>query len=134
MEKVRKLHYVWYSFYMYHFKVWYFANLTRNTWIVLKYIDFLWCSNLTSDDCQNFWNHHSFISSNFLCSVLQTTAISEAAIETLNLVVWDHRFELSMCCEIFFFKAKEMHQIVLWIFVSFVFYERIVDEALWRKK
>ena len=58
---------------------------------------------LTSDDCQNFWKHYSFVTGKLLYSVLQTTAISEAAIETLNVVLWDHRFELSMCCEIFFF-------------------------------
>ena len=58
---------------------------------------------LTSDDCQNFWKHYSFVTGKLLYSVLQTTAISEAATETLNVVVWDHRLELSMCCEIFFF-------------------------------
>ena len=42
----------------------------------------------------------SFGTGKLLSSVLQTTATSEIAIETLNLVVWDHRFELSMCCEI----------------------------------
>ena len=30
---------------------------------------------------------------NLLSSVLQSTAISETAIETLKLVVWHHRFE-----------------------------------------
>ena len=59
-------------------------------WIVLKYIDFLWCSKITSDDCQNFWKHHTFVTGKILCSVLQTTAVSEAAIETPTIVVWDH--------------------------------------------
>ena len=45
----------------------------------------------------------SFVTSKHLCSVLQTTAMSETVNEALNLVVWDHRFELSMCCEIFCF-------------------------------
>ena len=59
-------------------------------WIVLKYIDFLWCSKITSDDCQKFWKHHTFVTGKILCSVLQTTAVSEAAIETPTIVVWDH--------------------------------------------
>ena len=43
---------------------------------------------------------HSFATGKLLFSVLQTTAMSKTAIETLNLVLCDHRFELSMCCEI----------------------------------
>ena len=72
-----------------------------NMLIVVKYIDFLWCSKIISDDCQNFWKRHNFVTVKFLCGILQTTATSETAIETLNLIVWDNRFELSMCCEIF---------------------------------
>ena len=43
------------------------------------------------------------VTGKLLSTVHQTTAMSETAPETLNLVAWDHRFELSMCCEIFFF-------------------------------
>ena len=77
--------------------------LSANMWIVVKHIDFFWCSKITSYDCQNFWKHYSFVTGKRLRSVLQTTTMSETAIKILNLVLWDHRFELSMCCEIFFF-------------------------------
>ena len=46
-------------------------------------------------------------------SVLQTTAISETAIETLTLVIWDDRFELYVCCQIKPYLIKAVHQIGL---------------------
>ena len=53
--------------------------------------------------------------------------MSETAMETLNLVAWDHRFELSMYCMI------RLHQIGLmsYKFESFVFCVGVDDEALW---
>ena len=43
------------------------------------------------------------VTGRLLSSALRNTAMSKTAIETLNLVVWDHRFELSVYCEIVFF-------------------------------
>ena len=96
MEKVRKLHYVWNA-----------SSLSANMWIVLKYIDFLWCPKITRDGCQNFQKRHSFVTGELLSSVLQNTVMPETAIETLNLVVWDHMLKLSVCCEIIQFSIKE---------------------------
>ena len=53
-------------------------------WNGLKYIDFLWCSKIASDNCQNLWKRHSFVTGNVLSSVLKSTAMSETAIKTLG--------------------------------------------------
>ena len=72
-------------------------------WIVLKYIDILWWPKITKDDCQNLRKLHGFVSVKLLSSIVQSTTMSE----TINLVVWDHRFELSVLCEIVFFWLRQ---------------------------
>ena len=71
-------------------------------WNGLKYIDFIWCSKIASDNCQNLWKRHTFVAGNVLSSVLKSTAMSETAIKTLNLVIQNHSFEVSVCCKICF--------------------------------
>ena len=54
----------------------------------------------------NCWENFSFTTGKFLSSAYQATGMSETDIETLKLVVWNHRFGSS----VFAFLSKAMYQ------------------------